>query len=94
MTTRSTTLRDRHRAIIRRGKPPCHLCGDAIDYQLPYLHPMEFTVDHVIPLARGGSDTLENKAPAHRSCNRAKSDKLKGESKRRAVPRLKVVRQW
>lgn len=69
---RSTTQRDRDRDRIRRTRPACHICGEPIDYTLPYLDPREFTVDHVIPLAAGGRDTLDNKRAAHRACNRAK----------------------
>lgn len=72
---RSTTVRDRHRAIIAKAGGPCHICGRPIDYGLPHLDPLSFVVDHVIPLALGGPDTLANKLPAHRSCNRDKSDR-------------------
>ncbi|MGW4124755.1 HNH endonuclease [Nocardia sp. NPDC004711] len=75
MTQRSTTTRDRHRAVIARGRPPCGICGNEIDYTLPHLDPGEFVVDHVTPLAKGGTDTLDNKQAAHRQCNRWKSDK-------------------
>lgn len=74
MTTRSTTRRDRHRRKIARGRPPCHLCHEPIDYDADWLHPLSFTIDHIIPLNRGGADVLENLAAAHRKCNRAKSD--------------------
>ena len=37
-----------------------------------------FVVDHVVPLALGGPDTLANKQAAHRDCNRAKSDRIDG----------------
>lgn len=70
--TRDTTTRDRHRAVIRRLKPPCALCGQEIDYSLHYLDPMAYVVDHIVPLDRGGPDTLDNKQAAHRTCNRAK----------------------
>lgn len=74
MTYRNTTVRDEHRARIAHGKPPCALCGKPIDYDLRYPHPWSFTVDHRLPLALGGADTLDNKQPAHNRCNRAKSD--------------------
>jgi 5-methylcytosine-specific restriction endonuclease McrA len=84
MVKRRTTVRDRHRAIIRRGEPPCHLCGNPIDYSIrDHLDPGYFTVDHVTPINRGGSDTLDNCAPAHRKCNRDKSDRLPGEQPRK-----------
>ena len=73
---RNTTIRDRDRRAIARTKPPCGICGDAIDYGLPYLDPMSYVVDHIIPINRGGVDDLTNKQAAHRSCNRAKSDKI------------------
>jgi 5-methylcytosine-specific restriction endonuclease McrA len=69
---RDSTQRNKDRARIRRGQPACHICGNPIDYTLPYLDPGEFVVDHVVPLAKGGPDTLANKAAAHRACNRAK----------------------
>ena len=73
---RNTTTRDRHRRVIARMKPPCGICGEPIDYSLHYLDPMAYTVDHIIPLAKGGSDELDNKQAAHRDCNRGKSDRL------------------
>lgn len=78
-TTRNTTRRDRHRKQLARGKPPCAIepClfpGQPIDYDAHHLDPRSFTVDHIVPLAKGGADTLDNSAPAHRACNRAKSD--------------------
>lgn len=73
---RNTATRDKHRAIIARRQEPCHLCGEEIDYSLPHTDPMSFTVDHVTPLARGGTDTLDNSRASHRACNRAKSANL------------------
>lgn len=75
MTPRSTPRRDLHRAYHRRTNAPCGICGQPIDYTLPYLDPGEFVVDHVKSLARGGTDTLDNTQAAHRSCNRAKGAK-------------------
>lgn len=82
---RNTATRDRHRAIIRRRQEPCGICHSPIDYELPYLHPYSFVVDHIVPLNRGGLDVIENKQAACRSCNRSKSDKLEGEMRRRPV---------
>lgn len=73
---RSTTLRDRHRRTIARDDPPCHICGNEINYQAGHLDPLSFTIDHIIPLNRGGTDTIDNVAAAHRRCNRDKSDRV------------------
>lgn len=75
---RSTSQRDRDREAIRRTGAACGICGEAIDYSLPYLHPMSFVVDHVIPVKHGGRDELSNKVASHRACNRAKGDRLDG----------------
>lgn len=72
MTQRSTATRDRDRRAIARTKPPCGICGHLIDYTLPHLDPASFTVDHIVPIARGGLDVIDNKQAAHRRCNRDK----------------------
>lgn len=91
MTTRNTTTRDRHRAQIRRTQPPCGICGQPIDYTLHWRDPMSFVVDHIHPLNKGGTDTLDNKQAAHRTCNRTKSDKTDDDN----APRTYVTtRRW
>lgn len=46
---------------------PCHYCGDSAQQ-----------IDHYIPLARGGTHTLENLRPACAACNLSKGAKLPG----------------
>lgn len=75
MTGRNTARRDRHRAILARDHPPCAICGQPIDYTLKWPDRWCFVVDHITPLDRGGSDTLDNKQPAHHKCNRDKSNR-------------------
>lgn len=82
---RNTTRREQHRRVIRRLKPPCALCGKPIDYTLGHLDPMSFVVDHIVPLNRGGADELDNLQPAHRGCNRDKSDDMPSLHGRRVV---------
>lgn len=52
----------------------CHLCGTEIDFMAPRKCGVEgweqgLHIDHLVPLAKGGSDTLENVRPAHGLCN-------------------------
>lgn len=64
------------RQVFERDDWTCHLCGGSIDPALPRLDAMGATIDHLIPLARGGVDELANVAAAHWSCNRAKGDRV------------------
>ncbi|PYY32364.1 HNH endonuclease [Curtobacterium sp. MCBD17_030] len=73
---RNTKQRDADRARIRNTAAACHICGQAIDYTLPHTNPRSFVVDHVIPLAKDGPDTIDNKAAAHRDCNSTKRARL------------------
>lgn len=75
-TGRNDVLRKKHRQIIAKNRPACHLCGMPIDYGLKYPNPMCFVVDHVIPVHRGGADTLDNKKAAHHSCNSTKRARI------------------
>ena len=91
---RSTTRRNRHRRAIAHGRPPCHLCGGDIDYDAEsHLDPKSFTIDHIIPLNRGGADVLDNLAACHRQCNRAKSDGRTGRRTFRPVAYI-TRRAW
>ena len=59
----------------------CHICKEDIDLSASRssgapgweqgLH-----IDHVIPLSKGGPDSLNNVKPAHGSCNLQKNDSL------------------
>ena len=47
----------------------CYLCGLLIDMNLVWPDPMSKSIDHIVPLARGGSHTMDNLAPTHLHCN-------------------------
>lgn len=49
----------------------CWLCSEPIDPELPSTHSKSFTLDHLIPLDRGGPIDGAAK-PAHLSCNSAR----------------------
>ena len=55
----------------------CGICGKPVDKTIRYPHPLSPTVDHIIPLDKGGHPSdLSNLQLAHRCCNREKSNKL------------------
>jgi 5-methylcytosine-specific restriction endonuclease McrA len=52
----------------------CYLCGLGIDFMAPRKCGVAgwengFHIDHLIPVSKGGQDTLENVRPAHGLCN-------------------------
>ncbi len=73
-----------HRAAYERNKKRilatqniCGICGKPVDMSLKHGHPMAATIDHIIPIAKGGHPSdIDNLQLAHWSCNRQKSDKL------------------
>lgn len=54
----------------------CHLCRDKIDRRLRMPNWNAATIDHIVPLAQGGTHTWDNVAPAHARCNFKKADGL------------------
>ena len=59
----------------KAGSRKCILCGKPIDPDLPARHPMSRTIEHLIPIARGGRHDLDNIDFAHHACNASKQDK-------------------
>jgi 5-methylcytosine-specific restriction endonuclease McrA len=54
----------------------CYLCDAAIDFDIRWPAPQSPSLDHVIPLARGGTHTLDNVAMTHLRCNHEKNARL------------------
>lgn len=55
-------------ALIRRDGLVCRLCGGSID------HMRDVTVDHIVPVSRGGTDRLDNLQLAHERCNQVRGN--------------------
>ena len=68
---------EKARQKILKTQTICGICGKPVDFSYSYPHPMSPTVDHIIPVSKGGHPSdLDNLQLAHRCCNRQKSDKL------------------
>jgi 5-methylcytosine-specific restriction endonuclease McrA len=93
-------------AGIRNGRPyrrlvaaqkalglPCWICGhnipEAVDGR---THPLAFTLDHLIPLSRGGDLTdPANARSAHRRCNSSRGNRTTIAPK---AARQRASRRW
>jgi 5-methylcytosine-specific restriction endonuclease McrA len=65
------------RAEILATESVCYICGKPVDVTIKdKYNPLAPTVDHIIPLAKGGTNERENLALAHRQCNMAKKDNV------------------
>jgi hypothetical protein len=63
------------RAIYERDDWVCGLCGEPVDPALTYPDPECASLDHVVPLSRGGSHDPTNLQLAHLRCNYAAGDR-------------------
>lgn len=62
--------------LRRRDGNLCALCGQAIDFSLVYPHPGAATVDHTMPVTKGGHNDPLNQRLAHSRCNIVKGNRL------------------
>ena len=68
---------EKNREIVRKTQTICAICGQPVDKRLKWPHPMAATVDHIIPINKGGHPSdLSNLQLAHFRCNRQKWDRL------------------
>ena len=64
-------------SILERDSFTCKLCNEPLDMD---AHPNDNrapSLDHILPLAKGGSHQTHNLQAAHRQCNAIKSDRTK-----------------
>jgi 5-methylcytosine-specific restriction endonuclease McrA len=52
--------------VYRRAAGLCGVCSEPVGY-------LEFHLDHIVPLARGGTHEYANVQPAHEICNKRKA---------------------
>lgn len=66
---KARTLRKQNWWKNRIARGTCHYCGKSVP-------PKELTLDHVVPVARGGRSTKGNCVPACKDCNNQKKNLL------------------
>lgn len=55
--------------VYARDDWVCQLCGDPVDPEREYPDPLAASLDHVVPLSRGGTHESTNLQLAHLGCN-------------------------
>ena len=69
---------DKNKRRILATQDTCGICGKPVDKALKFPHPLSPTIDHIIPVDKGGHpSSMDNLQLAHFCCNRAKSNKVK-----------------
>lgn len=65
--------------VFERDNWICDICGQKINKRLKYPDPRSSSIDHIIPLSKGGSDNPLNLQAAHLRCNPGKNATNKGQ---------------
>ena len=63
----------------------CALCESELSRDLTWPHPMSRSIDHIVPLARGGEHAQHNLQWTHLRCNISKGAKTPSELARRVA---------
>ena len=62
--------------LLHRDGYKCYLCGDKMDTRGDTNGDYYPSIDHVIPISKGGTHTWKNVKLAHRLCNSYKADEI------------------
>lgn len=62
------------RRVYQRDGWTCGICGDSIDPEAKWPDTWCASLDHVVPMSKGGSHTYDNVQAAHHWCNTMKRD--------------------
>lgn len=62
--------------IFERDKWVCQLCNEPVDRDAKYPDPLSRSLDHILPLSRGGRHKESNAQLAHLGCNISKGNRV------------------
>jgi hypothetical protein len=62
--------------IAERDGWRCQLCGKAVNKRLKYPNEMSASIDHIIPISKGGTDLKVNVQLTHLFCNISKGNRV------------------
>lgn len=66
--------------VFERDAWTCYLCAKRLSPDASPFDPMSATVDHVVPMSKGGEHSLSNARTCCLGCNSAKGDLLLGDA--------------
>lgn len=66
--------------VYERDEWTCGLCDGAVDRSVKYPDPFSPSLDHILPLSKGGHHLLENVQLAHLECNVRKGARVESET--------------
>jgi 5-methylcytosine-specific restriction endonuclease McrA len=62
--------------VFERDEWHCQICRSEVDPALAFPHPQSASLDHKVPITKGGSHTYANVQLAHLACNQAKGNRI------------------
>lgn len=65
--------------IFERDGWICGICGQKINKRLKYPNPRSKSIDHIVPLSKGGADAPINLQASHLRCNIGKNANFGGQ---------------
>jgi len=74
------TEKFQHEDVYERDGWICGLCSEPVDRELGYPDPLSKSLDHIIPLSRGGHHVWDNVQLAHLACNNKKQARIAEEA--------------
>jgi 5-methylcytosine-specific restriction endonuclease McrA len=64
------------KVVYERDNGICGICGELINLSYTAPHRLSVSIDHIIPLSKGGLHTYDNIQIAHYGCNSSKGNRL------------------